>query len=530
MNHINEGGAMSNNVQQRINQIGRLIKKYKNMARAANQQRKWKQERGFLEKIQSLNLERMSLQEDAQLSRASGNQLSPRIIKKINVLLNEIDRDTRILGINKANNNVPGVQKYERIVQNKKAKLAALEGRQQQPVQTGTNNNRQIRILLNEIRRDRLILSRHQQAGNAAGVTKYNQIVKNQLALLKQLRSQNQKQGGSGQSGSQGTTGGTTGSGGGATSGSADVQQIANTFKNSARHDGFVDAASNSVIDLLLETRFSELKSAKSQLFTLRGNATPPPDGSVIDQPFIRDVFKIFQSNITLKNYTVKDSIIGSEFTKAFDQMVNQINAIAGSGSGNQKQLATFTKLAHRDAFQLIPQDSDNISRAWSQFAGAKLSNITMENISIHSNGSLQGIFSSDGAFENLNFKNISVDTQSAHQIAILGMLSGTLDLTNTSGTPVEVNLLPLRLGGGRNVYIKSFSSGSSYQYGNIDKGSSNANINDNRQLESKRGTYYTNFDMDNFIQLIKSQPKTDLTEFLDLIESSAARSGDLVV
>ncbi len=514
------------NIQQRINEIGRLIKKYKNMARAANQQKKWKQEKNWIEKISALNIERKNLQEQTQQSRSAGGQLSSRSIKKINVLMNEIARDTRILNIHKANNNIPGVQKYEKILQTKKAKLAALQGRQQQPVETGVNNNRKIRILLNEIRRDRLILQRHKQAGNAAGVTKYEAIVKNQLAQLQALRGQNQGSGGSGQS--DAGTGGHTG-GSGATNVSADVQKIANDFKNSNRADRDVDAASNSVIKFLLETRFSELKAAENQLFILKGNTAPPPDGSVIDQPFIRDAFKIFQSNISLKNYTVKDTIIGSEFSKAFDKRVKEINAIVGNGGNGKKQLAAFKKLAHRDAFQLIPQDSDNISRSWSQFAGAKLSNITMENITIHSKGSLQGIFSSDGAFENLHFKNISVDTQSAHQIAILGMLSGTLDLTTNSGEPVEVNLLPLRLGGGRNIYIKSFASSSSYQYGEIKRGSSNANITDNRQQEIKRGKYYTDFDMDHFIKIIKTNPKSNLNEFLDHIENSAERSGTLV-
>ncbi len=521
------------NVQQRINEIGRLIKKYKNMARTANRQQKWKQERNWIEKISALNIERKNLQGQTQVSRSADGQLSSRSIKKTNVLMNEIARDTRILEIHKTNNNIPGVLKYEKILQTKKAKLAALQGRQQQPVDTGVNNNRKIRVLLNEIRRDRLILDRHKQAGNAAGVTKYEAIVQSQLAQLQALRGVNQGTGGSGQSGSTQTgTGGTStggGSGGSSTTGvSAEVQAIANDFKNSSRTDRDVDTASNKVIKLLVDTRFSELKADQNELFILKGNTAPPPDGSVIDQPFIRDVFKVFQSDISLKNYTVKDTIIGSEFAKAFDNLAKAINTIAGTSNG-AKQLALFNKLAHRDAFQLIPQDADNISRSWSQYAGAKLSNITMENISIHSEGSLQGIFASDGAFENLHFKNISVDTQSAHQIAILGMLSGTLDLTNLNGDPVEVNLYPLRLGGWKNIYIKSFSNTSSYQYGDINRGSSNANITDHRQLETKRGKYYTDFDMDNFIQLIKTEPKDTLDELLDHIEISAERSGNLV-
>ena len=516
-------------IQQRINEIGRLIKKYKNKARAANQQRKWREERNWIEKIKALNSERKTLQGQGAQTRAAG-QLSPRIIKRINVLLNEIKRDTRILEIHKSNNNRPGVQKYENILRAKKAKLAALQGRQSQPAEpTGVNNNRKIRVLLNEIRRDRQILARHQQAGNAAGVTKYEKIIREQLTKLQKLREQNQGQGsggstGSGQSGEPQT--GSTGASSGSAQVSPEIRKIADDFKNSPRRDRDVDEASNKVIDLLLTTQFSELNAVKDQLFILKGGAVPPPEGSVIDQPFIRDVFKIFQSDTPLKNYTIKDTIIGSDFNTAFDKIITQINKLAGDAG---KQLAPFKKLAHRDAFQLIPQEPDTISQSWSQFAGAKLSNITLENISIHSKGSLQGVFSSDGAFENVHFKNISVDTQSAHQIAILGMLSGTLDLTTALGDPVEVNLLPLRLGGGRNIYIQSFSSESSYQYRDIDTGTSNAIVKDNRQLQTKRGKYYRDFNMDNFIMLIKSEPKNNLSEFLDHIESSAERSGTLV-
>lgn len=508
-------------IQQRINEIGRLIKKYKNMARAANQQRKWREEKRWIEKISALNGERKNLEGQTLSARSLNTPVSSRLIKKINVLLNEIKRDTRILGIHKADNNVPGIKKYENILKNKKAKLATLQGRIDSPELPKVDNSRKVRILLNEIKRDRRILALHEQAGNAAGVGKYKAIIQSQLMELARLR---------GSSSGSGNSGG-SGSGSGDDSGtsvSEEIRKIAGVFKNSTRGDREVDTASSSVIDHLLETRFGELKSARQQLFTLKNNTTPPPPGSVIDQPFIRDIFKIFQSNILLKDYTVKDSIIDSEFMVAFDQSVNAINTIAGTVSGNQKKVQFFKKLAHRDAFQLIPQDSQNISKAWSQFAGAKLSDITMENISIHSDGSLQGIFSSDGAFENLHFKNISVDTQSAHQITILGMLSGTLDLTNNSGEPVKVNLLPLRLGGGRNIYIKSFSDRSSYQYGEIDSGNSNANISDNRKEKTKSGKYYINFDMDKFIQLIRIEPKDNLSEFLDHIESSAEQSGEL--
>ena len=100
--------------------------------------------------------------------------------------------------------------------------------------------------------------------------------------------------------------------------------------------------------------------------------------------------------------------------------------------------------------------------------------------------------------------ENITVQTNSAHQIAILGLLSGTLDLSSPNGNPIHVNLLPLRLAGGHNIYINSFSRSSSYQYGRVDAGRSNAVINDNRRNMKKRGTYYKNFNMDDFFAAMR--------------------------
>ena len=122
--------------------------------------------------------------------------------------------------------------------------------------------------------------------------------------------------------------------------------------------------------------------------------------------------------------------------------------------------------------------------------------------------------------------ENIAVETNSAHQIAIFGLLSGTLDLSSPTGEPIHVNLLPLRLAGGHNIYINSFSKNSSYQYGNISTGRSNAIIGDNRRKMLKRGTYYKNFDMDAFFAAMRrADPSTNI---FTNIKESAKRAGTI--
>ncbi len=525
------------NNRERIRQIGREIKKYKNMARTANRQQKWRLERRYLEKIQALNIERKELQQHPLVVvRAMETGLSPRIQKKIRVLMNEIARDSRILETHKANNNIPGIKKYENILRNERTRLAQLQGRQQAPATPVGNNNRRIRVLLNEIRRDRRILERHRQAGNQAGVQKYEQIVQSELAELKRLRGQGTAGGGgaSAGSGNNDTSPGNTPTPPSPPAGAEQIplaiKEIAIKFRqsNSGRR---IDIAHNAIFRYLLQDpRFRHLPNRNGRpwpLYRIIGNTTPPPAGSLINQPFILDAMNISVSNIILQGYTVKDAIFDTPFVPEFDRLVKMINDFNGNPA--ERILPSFKHVAHRDAFQLIPQEP-RISRSWSQYAGAMLKDVTLKDITIQSPGSLQGIFSSDGAYESLHFENISVDTQSRHGITILGYLSGTLDLRNSDGSQTEIELLPLRLGGGTNIYVIGFSGGSSYQYGNVVAGAqSNVTIKDNRQVKTKPGTYYSNFDMDNFIALIQTQPRNNFNQFIELIKLSAERSGDRI-
>jgi hypothetical protein len=118
--------------------------------------------------------------------------------------------------------------------------------------------------------------------------------------------------------------------------------------------------------------------------------------------------------------------------------------------------------MAHRDAVQLIPGINDGIN----QFGGAVMSNVSVSGNLIYSDGALQGIFATDGAFRNLHIRNNYLQIGGEHTISINGMLSGSImgnkDINNQSLADSKVALYPLRLGGGANIYVLSFSNNAS--------------------------------------------------------------------
>ena len=302
--------------------------------------------------------------------------------------------------------------------------------------------------------------------------------------------------------------------------GSADAveKNIAHKYLTTRNYSN--EHAYKEIIDILLtQGKYQHLTTAKETLYDITNASKLPPAGTMINNPYIRDCFKIKVSNVRLEGYTINDTIFDTSFPRDFNRKVDRINQHIGPAP----ELKHYKYLAHRDAIQLIPSDR-SISRYNSQFAGAKLHDIVIKNITVNSQGSLQGIFASDGAFENIHFENITVQTASAHEIAILGLLSGTLDLSSSNGKAIHVNLLPLRLAGGRNIYINSFSRRSSYQYGKVNAGRSNAIIADNRQKMSKRGTYYSYFDIDAFFDAMRRSDSK--VHILTRIEESAKMAG----
>ena len=116
----------------------------------------------------------------------------------------------------------------------------------------------------------------------------------------------------------------------------------------------------------------------------------------------------------------------------------------------------TGDKSAHRDGIQLIPPSPAGMPN--DQYAAGTLSFATIASNTIHSRTQLQGIFASDGLFENVTIVNNEIDTESEHEITINGLLSGQVAYnTRYDGKPCKVVLNPLRIGGGadgRNVWV----------------------------------------------------------------------------
>jgi len=171
---------------------------------------------------------------------------------------------------------------------------------------------------------------------------------------------------------------------------------------------------------------------------------------------FIRDFMNIrSEGGLVIKNWLIEDIILGSDFAMDFDDLVVDINAHLSTLAVDK-----FKDIAHRDVMQLIPMQNKMGS---DQMAGAMMSNIDIVENIMHSKGQLNCIFGSDGAFKNLNIRNNHIQTKGEHTISINGMLSGKITgNTDLQGAPLAANkikLLPLRIGGGANIYIIGFKN-----------------------------------------------------------------------
>jgi len=171
---------------------------------------------------------------------------------------------------------------------------------------------------------------------------------------------------------------------------------------------------------------------------------------------FIRDFMGIrSKGGLVIKNWLIEDNVIDSNFANDFDDLVVDVNSHLSTIAVNK-----FKDVAHRDIIQLIPMPNDTGS---DQMAGAMMSDVDIVENIMHSKGQLNCIFGSDGAFKNLNIKNNHIQTKGEHTISINGMLSGEITgNTDLQGAPLPANkikLLPLRIGGGANIYIIGFKN-----------------------------------------------------------------------
>jgi len=200
--------------------------------------------------------------------------------------------------------------------------------------------------------------------------------------------------------------------------------------------------------------------------------------GRYVVGDFIRDAFKLSletneQTPLFFENFHISDSISHSKFQRDFDGMVNKTNTYLHNSLNHDQAMEHFDGVGHRDAIQIIPKQNANLGRR-DHFLGACIDRpINIINNVIESPLRLQGIFASDGAFRSLIVRNNRIQVNGSHTISFNGVLSGCFqDNTNAAGEPLtmpELKLLPLRLGGGSNIYITGFHEGSLYHYDTTD-------------------------------------------------------------
>jgi hypothetical protein len=175
---------------------------------------------------------------------------------------------------------------------------------------------------------------------------------------------------------------------------------------------------------------------------------------------FIRDFAQIYSSgNVTLANLVIEDNAQFSSFANDFNSWVSQVNQRLTLATPAEK-VRPFKLLGHRDAIQLIPSRVNDIN----QFAGALMRHVTVQNNLINAKGSaLQGIFASDGAFKDIKIINNAISTAGSHTITINGLLRGEIrGNKDIMGNPLpyqKIRCLPLRIGGGANIYVLSFKN-----------------------------------------------------------------------
>jgi len=193
----------------------------------------------------------------------------------------------------------------------------------------------------------------------------------------------------------------------------------------------------------------------------------------VLSTIFIRDFMNIRSTgNLSVRNWLVEDTAAkekGSKFTDSFNITTRKVQEHVSNDKGKIKP---FNGVAHRDAIQLIPYPNSTGS---DQLAGAMMSNVTISDNIIASDGELQGIFAADGAFKNLSISNNFLKVTGKHTISISGMLSGSLagnkNLDSSALRQDKIKLLPLRIGGEANIYINGFTNkpgtpaGQQYKY-----------------------------------------------------------------
>jgi hypothetical protein len=197
----------------------------------------------------------------------------------------------------------------------------------------------------------------------------------------------------------------------------------------------------------------------------------------------------------------INDGVVKSQFADDFNKIIARINQI-DIVKKLPHDVASYKGIAHRDAIQLIP-----ISKDVSQLAGMTMRHVLINGNQVYSDAALQGVFASDGTFQDLTISNNSLQVGGTHTISINGMLSGKIDnntdLKNRLLPKDKITLYPLRIGGGANIYIMSFKNPQGSKSGDPDyyayeKIQGSQKISDLRHIKPKKygASYWKNVDL----------------------------------
>lgn len=259
----------------------------------------------------------------------------------------------------------------------------------------------------------------------------------------------------------------------------------------------------------------------QSDVDQLQQRLAQDKQGRFVVEPFIRDAFKLTlpieeTTPLNFDHFDISDRIAMSDFRSDFDAKVHSLNRYIKNqlNNPNSVHLKTFDQVAHRDAIQIIPKPTAQFK--WrDHFLGIAIKRpINISNNRIQSSLSLQGIFASDGAFKQLSVCDNQVDIKGGHTISIAGVLAGKFegncDLDQQPLANDKIKLLPIRLGGGSNIFITGFHPDSEYDYQKAHI-PPECDFRDHPSPFNKRGhaSFYTNVHMERFheqyLQLLHS-------------------------
>ncbi len=204
------------------------------------------------------------------------------------------------------------------------------------------------------------------------------------------------------------------------------------------------------------------------QLLQLQNNYVVDNDDKRIKAFFLSDAVQVRGDNLSINGFNIHD-YFGEEYYKK------------ATNREDQYAFFSYRGLHHRDAFQIIkmptPLDYDDQR---DRYAASETTDITFDNNIIYSEGSLQGIFSSDGIHKKITCTNNTITTSSAHKISINGLLTGYFENNkNNKNEFIQILLEPLRMGGGiwSNIYILGMVKNDGnvspeYNYGKLSQGS----------------------------------------------------------